>query len=295
MLIIDHDCEGSLPGGFFSKFLIVLDWIHNSIYQNEKVFVNWNCLGKLDHNIWDYLFEEPQLDYDETNRTINLFHYRFYHGEYVYHKIHEILPKYHDYGGKFWNNPKIFTDENFQTLRDEYNKAWSKIIVKEHVNENIQKYLNSFGNKTLGVTVRIPLHYTYNQPEDEDSISKRMSPEHYYEQIYQEIKNEFDSNEYDKILVACDVDYFIKLMVEKFGEEKIIFTNYKRVNGLDQDWVEKGLTFKEEYFLILSDALLLSKCDLIMGGSSNIFLGTLFINNQLKFKIFNILKETYGC
>ena len=59
--------------------------------------------------------------------------------------------------------------------------------------------------------------------------------------------------------------------------------------------VEKGLTFKEEYFLILSDALLLSKCDLIMGGSSNIFLGTLFINNQLKFKIFNILKETYGC
>lgn len=84
-------------------------------------------------------------------------------------------------------------------------------------------------------------------------------------------------------------------MIEKFGRDKIIFTDYKRVSGLDQDWVEKKLSFRDEYFLILSDALLLSKCDLIMGGSSNIFLGTLFINNHIQFKIFNILKEVYGC
>ena len=84
-------------------------------------------------------------------------------------------------------------------------------------------------------------------------------------------------------------------MISRFGEDKIIFTNYNRVTGLDQDWVEKKLSFKDEYFLILSDALLLSKCDLIMGGSSNIFLGTLFMNNHVKFKIFNILNEVYGC
>ena len=84
-------------------------------------------------------------------------------------------------------------------------------------------------------------------------------------------------------------------MVDKFGRDNIIFTDYQRVNGLDRDWVEKRLSFKEEYFLILSDALLLSKCDLIMGGSSNIFLGSLFINNNTKYKIFNILNEVYGC
>jgi hypothetical protein len=293
MIKIENDCGGYLPGGFFSKFLIVLDWVHNSIYEKEKVYVDWTCRGNLDHNLWDTLFEQPSLSEDKDRVSI-LYHYRFYHSDYAYSKIHEILPMYNEYNGKFWNNPKVFIDNNFQLLRDEYNKSWNKISVKKHVNENIQKYLNNFGNKTLGVTVRIPLHYTYNQPEGE-AISRRMSPESYYDQIYQEIKSEFENGGYDKIFVACDVDYFIKLMVDRFGEDKIIFTEYKRVNGLDQDWVEKKLTFKEEYFLILSDVLLLSKCDLIMGGSSNIFLGSLFINNHVKFKIFNLLNEVYGC
>ena len=73
MITINHDCEGPLPGGFFSKLLIVLDWIHNSIYQKEKVKVNWTCLDKLDHNIWDYLFEDPQLDNDETKQDKRLY------------------------------------------------------------------------------------------------------------------------------------------------------------------------------------------------------------------------------
>lgn len=293
MIKIENDCNGYLPGGFFSKFLVVLDWVHNSIYEKEKVYVDWTCRGKLDHNLWDTLFEQPNLS-EDLERNITLYHYRFYHNNYAFSDIENIIPNYKDYGGKFWNNPKLFSDQNFQILRDEYNKAWKKITIKDHVNKNINKYLDNFGKKTLGVTVRIPLHYTYNHPEGE-AISKRMSPESYYDKIYQEIKDEFDNNDYDKIFVACDVEYFINLMVDKFGRDKIIFTDYQRVNGLDQDWVEKKLSFKDEYFLILSDALLLSKCDLIMGGSSNIFLGSLFINNNTKYKIFNILNEVYGC
>lgn len=293
MIKIENDCAGYLPGGFFSKFLIVLDWIHNSIYQKEKVNVDWSCRGNLEYNLWETLFYQPDLC-EDLDRSVVLYHYRYYHSNYAYPSIDAILPNYNHYGGKFWNNPSIFSDPNFQIIRNEYNKAWNKIKVKDHVNENITKYLNSFGKKTLGVTVRIPLHYTYKRPEGE-AISKRMSPEFYYDQIYQEIKKEFEENNYDKIFVACDVEYFINLMNDKFGQDKIIFTDYKRVSGLDQDWVEKKLTFKDEYFLILSDALLLSKCDLIMGGSSNIFLGTLFMNNHAQFKIFNILSDVYGC
>jgi hypothetical protein len=294
MIVIDHDCRGLLPGGFFSKFLVVLDWVHNSIYQNEKVTVNWTCLNKLDHNIWDYLFEEPQLENDETDRTINLYHYRFYHYKYAYSKINEIMPYYHNYNGKFWNTPSLFQDDNFQNVRDEYNKAWNKIKVKENVSNNLNQYLEEFGNRTLGVTVRIPLHYTYNKPEGE-AISRRMTPEDYYDRISNEIQEEFESGEYDKIFVACDIQYFIDLMINKFGEDKIIFTKYNRIQKLNEDWIGKNLPFKDEYFLILTDALLLSKCNLVMGGSSNIFLGVLFMNNKLNFKIFNILKETYGC
>lgn len=293
MIIIENDCDGYLPGGFFSKFLVVLDWVHNSIYEKEIVYVDWTCRGGLDHNLWDTLFEQPNLKFD-INRDIILFHYRFYHGEYKHSNIESILPNYDKYKGKFWNNPKIFKDEDFQILRNEYNKAWNHIKVKDHVIKNVEGYKKDFGNKTLGVTVRIPLHYTYNEPEG-DAISKRMSPETYYDNIYKEIEDEFNNNGYDKIFVACDVEYFINLMIDKFGNDKIVFTNYRRVSGLDQDWVEKKLSFKDEYFLILSDALLLSNCDLIMGGSSNIFLGSLFINNKADFKIFNLLNEVYGC
>ena len=122
-----------------------------------------------------------------------------------------------------------------------------------------------------------------------------MSDEDYYLTIVNEIQEEFEIGGYDKIFVACDIQHFIDLMVNKFGEDKIIFTKYNRIQNLNGDWVGKNLPLKDEYFLILSDALLLSKCNLLMGGSSNIFLGTLFINNKINFKVFNALKETYGC
>lgn len=294
MIRVENDCDGILPGGFFSKLLIVLDWVHNSIYEKEKVYIDWTCRNKLNHNLWDDIFHQPSLNEDITNRNVTLYHYRFFHSSYTYSKINDVIPLYEQYHGKFWNDPKIFSEQDFQSIRNEYNSAWNKIKIKNHVTDNVDNYHSQFGKKTLGVTVRIPLHYTYNRPEG-DAISKRMTPEDYYNLIYQEIKEEFEGGEYDKIFVACDVEYFINLMVERFGEDKVIFIQYERVKGLDKDWVEKKLSFKDEYFLILTDALLLSKCNLIMGGSSNIFLGTLFINNQLKFKIFKLLKEVYGC
>ena len=94
MIRIDNDCEGSLPGGFFSKLLIVLDWIQNSIYEKEKVYVNWTCRNSLDYNLWDDLFYQPSLDEDNTNRDISLYHYRFFHSEHRHSKINDILPLY---------------------------------------------------------------------------------------------------------------------------------------------------------------------------------------------------------
>lgn len=294
MIKIENECHGSLPGGFFSKFLIVLDWVHNSIYQKEKVFVDWSCRGNLDYNLWETLFEQPLLNEDITERNITLFHYRFYHQEHIYKKINEIIPIFKNYNGKFWNNPIIFNDTDFQNVRNEFNKAWKKIKIKSHVINDVNYYLEKFGKKTLGVTVRIPLHYTYEKPEG-NAISKTISPHTYYDLIYEEIKNEFENGNYDKIFIACDVEYFINLMINKFGKEKLVFTEYDRVKGLDNDWVEKKLSLKDEYFLILRDALLLTECNLILGGSSNIFIGSLFMNNNVNFKIFKLLKDVYGC
>lgn len=294
MIIIENDCRGYLPGGFFSKFLIVLDWIHNSIYNEENIYVDWSCMNTLDHNLWDLFFEQPNMEFVDNKDIKKLFHYRFYHNNYVYSDVDTIMPYYKNHNGHFWSKPEIFKEEYFQNIRNEYNKAYQKIQIKQTINDNVSKYLSKFGKKNLGVTVRIPLHYTYNMPEGEP-ISNRISPEEYYKTILNEIDEEFKRDNYDKIFVACDVKYFIDLMVSKFGEEKILFTDYKRVESLNSDWVAKKLTLKEEYFLILTDSLLLSKCDYIMGGSSNIFIGTLFINNSVDFKVFDTLKTVYGC
>ena len=288
MIKLDHYCDGEIPGGFFSKLGIVLDWVHNCMYENENIYINWNCNETLDYNLWDTLFEQPLITSNESkNRDLTLFHYRYYHTEHIYNGIHDIIPSYYRYNyGQFWNRSDIFFDNSFQNIRNEFNKAWTKIKIKSHVNERLEQYLNSFGEKTLGVTVRIPGHFTGDLPNTD--------PIEYYKKISNEIEKEFHLNGYDKIFVACDIQYFIDLMIEKFGEDKIIFTKYNRINSLLHDWVEKKIPLNEEYFNILVDALLLTKCNLLMGGSSNIFVGCLFINNELPYKVFDITSSESG-
>ena len=280
--------DDNIQVGFFSKLGIVLDWVHNCVYENENIYINWN------NKLWDTLFEQPLItSNDTTNRDLTVHHFRYYHKQY-YNDITNVIPSYHTYNGTFWNTPKIFFDNSFQNIRDEYNKAWFKIKIKNHVDESVNQYLNSFGKKTLGVSVRIPLHYTFDRPEGLP-VSAKIRPEDFYEIISTEIEKEFHLNGYDKIFVACDIQHFIDLMIEKFGTDKIIFTKYNRINSLNDDWEVKRLSLQEEYFNILVDALLLTKCNLLMGGSSNIFVGCLFINNELPYKIFDTLSDVYGC
>ena len=56
----------------------------------------------------------------------------------------------------------------------------------------------------------------------------------------------------------------------------------------------KKLNEIDEYKLILKDSILLSRCKKVMGGSSNIFFGVLIINNNIEYKLFDILKNSYG-
>lgn len=294
MITIVNDCQGTLPGGFFSKLLVVLDWVHNSIYNKEKVFVDWSCKKNLPYNLWDFFFEQPSLEEDNTNRDIIIDHYRYAQRSEVNINLREIFPNYNKYNGKFVNQANLFFDKDFDSVRNEYNKAWELIKIKEPILNKLSSYDDYFKSKILGVTVRIPLHYTYDIPEGVP-LSSKLTPIDYYNKISEEIINEFRINNYEKIFIACDIQYFIDLMISKLGEDKLLYTKYDRVKNLNGDWIEKKLSFKDEYELILMDSLLLSKCSYIMGGSSNIFCGVLFMNNKLKFKVFDTLKDLYGC
>lgn len=294
MITVKNNCNGTLPPGFYSNFLIVLDWVHNSIYTKEKIIVKWNCDGREQENLWEIFFDQPNIITNENNRNLSINHYRFMNKNLIFNDIDKILPLYKKYDGNLWNRFDLFYESDFKNLRNEYNKAWNLIKIKDTITKEIKNYEKDFKGKILGATVRIPLHYTFDKPEG-IPLSNKIKPEEYYELIAEEIIEEYNKNKYDKIFICCDVKFFIDLMLEKLGDDKLIYTSYNRVTNLNGDWNEKKLSFKDEYKLIIIDSLLLSKCDYIMGGSSNIFLGTLFINNNVDFKIFNVLKNLYGC
>lgn len=294
MITIEHECKGHLPGGFFSKFLIVLDWVHNSIYKKEKVYVDWTCEKTLDYNLWDFFFEQPNLEIDETNRTETLKHYRYEHRNLVYENIDQILPMFSAENGKLVNKIHLFERQDYQSIRDEFHKAWKLIKIKSHVIDSIKHLSDKITERTLGVTVRIPKHYSFGVPEG-PPLSTRILPEKYYKLIITELFHKMQSGNYDNIFIACDVQYFIDLAISVFGSDKVIYTNYPRLKTLNEDWVEKKLPLQQEYSFILRDGILLSKCNNIIGGSSNIFTAALYMNNKSKFQFFDTLKGLYGC
>jgi hypothetical protein len=290
MIEIKNHCSGAIPPGFFSNFFIVLDWIHNSIYDNEKIFIDWSCGGP--ENLWTLFFEQLKFNEDSKNLIVNNFRCN-YPREYTIQNINEKILCYNKYGGWFYNNFNLFNDEHFQNLRDEFHESYKKLELKKNIIDKINEIEKNFDSEILGVAVRIPSHFAFENI-DGVTISKKMSPTEYYEKICDEVIKEFKTNKYKKIFICCDVKFFIDLMVEKVGNDNLIYTKYDRVKNLDSDWVDKNFPLKEEYELVLTDSLLLSKCSYIMGGSSNIFLSSLVINNKVNYKIFEILENSHG-
>jgi hypothetical protein len=289
MIIIENDCQGNRTGGFFSKLLVVLDWIHNSIYTKESVYIDWTCLDPKKNNVWELFFNQPNMVEGFPEKITKLFHYRFYHHQHIYDKLEDIMGE-DEFKFKYTNSSKIFSHPNFNNIRKEFNKAWKFIELKDTIKKGLEEY-SEVGSSTLGVAVRPPLHYTYNEG---GLLSHRVSPQQYYEDISKQIIEKYKLGNFKKIFIACDIQYFIDLMIQKVGDKNLIYTKYNRITHINDDWMSKNLPVESEYNLILRDSLLLSKCGHIMGGSSNIFLGVLYINPNLNFTIFNVIKDSYG-
>jgi hypothetical protein len=291
MIEIKNNCHGSLPPGFFSNFMVVLDWLHNSYYNREKIFVNWSCNSN--ENLWDVFFSQPRFELDNLDfKVVNDFRCN-HEKKLTISEINDKIHLYDKYNGWLCNNPNIFFEEKFQNIRDEFNKAYSTIEPTNFILEKVNDLHNKFTDKTLGVTVRIPLHYSYGKPEI-NPISNTIKPEKFYEDISEEILYEFNKNKYEKIFICCDVDYLINIMKTKISEDRLIYTNYNRLKDLNSDWIHKKNDIFVEYTNVLVDVLLLSKTNYIIGGSSNIFLSSLLINNKVNFKLFDTLKNLYG-
>jgi hypothetical protein len=261
------------------------------MYTNQKTSVSWTTCTQ--ENLWDNLFESSEFGIeDKIELIVNNFRC-LYDKTLTITEINEKIKIYNKYDGWFYNNVNIFFDSDFQSLRDEFNKTFSLLTIKKEILQELEKYESEITPKTIGVAIRIPSHYTIDKTEG-IPVNTILNPIDFYNKISEEILYKFQKGNFDKIFVCCDVDYFIELLKTKIDEEKLIFIKYQRVQNMDGDWVEKKLKLVDEYRLVLMDSLLLSKCSYIFGGSSNIFLGSLIINNKLGFEILECLNNYYG-
>lgn len=292
MIRIHNNCLGHLPPGCLSNLLVVIDWVHNSLYTKEKIFVNWSC--KSDINIWENFFNQPQIENESQGESLkDINHYRFMNNQYIAPDLLKIKSVFTKYDWEFFCKPELYFDEDFQYFRNNLNLAWEVITLKKLFSDKIDKIHTFFGKKTLGVAVRIPAHFATDELRNSD-LSKKFDVENYYNFLFNDIKTEFTNSGYDKIFIACDVEYFVKKLKNYFGEETVVCQEYNRIKDWTRDWDVKNLPISSEYELALIDTILLSKCDFLIGGVSNIFMSSLIMNKNIKFKFFEILKNAYG-
>lgn len=187
---------------------------------------------------------------------------------------------------------KGFYKELYQDLtvlsevRSLYNRSWLKFKLNKSFLKKINLEEKLLSNKTLCAMVRTSLHY--------DGYGHR--PQQMLESIINDVKSKMDS--YDSILVTTQVQPFVDEFVKVFGDRCIVPERPKRLDG-DIDWIGVNQTMSHEDYLeeieyCLMDVILSSKCDHIIGSSSNMFLGALSMNPVVDFSLFSNLIHFNG-
>jgi hypothetical protein len=138
------------------------------------------------------------------------------------------------------------------------------------------------GKKVLTVMLRCSKHYVDYQLELKNVIN--------------DLKLHMD--QYDNILILTQIDDFLQMFVEIFGDY-CIFPNRERHSG-DVDWKGgRGIIMSNEEYLkeieeCIIDVVMASQTNHIISGASNMFLGALCINPDISFSIFDSLKGVNG-
>jgi hypothetical protein len=196
------------------------------------------------------------------------------------------------------NDEICYHEQHFNKLRNKINYIIQKYLKPQNwLNQKISNF--NFQNKDkyiIGIHIRSSQHY---------KLEKKYSTLDIAMDYIQEIKNLNLSNY--KIFLATHMKQIVLLFQTIFGKDKIIFidtlrssatireTNLKQL--IDNDWTKENNNIKKygikKYLSdIYLDIVMLSKCNLIIGGPSNIFWLALMMNPEVKFIIPKILSKT---
>lgn len=324
---IDHICS---CGGFGSQMNIILSWFYvgnGNLKVNLKNRCKLNCpWSKINkrYNILEEIFEEiiyedrESVDLPISICSVNHTKIKnsicyFPHNIDPYGSNKLATQRYMDFKS---NNFMIFESFPVQVIIDTsnklnyiYRKRLSEVFhkyfkPKKHILNKINKYLELFkNNNVVGLHIRSSQHYTKlgdNNVRTKDIVCSICT------QIVK-MKNKNIINKNSKFFIATHNINILKKIKKMLGEENLIFIDtYRDDNTIYEnsretfnknDWSRETGNINDygelKYSIdVFIDIFLLSKCNLLLGGYSNVTANALIMNPELNFITPDILKDT---
>lgn len=266
--------------GFFSNFNRVLSWLDVHEQNNNYIFFvqynegNYNdkVVNTNGPNIWEELFEQPL-----TNTKYSVCCHN-YPSQILHHYPYKnVIPKMKN--SYYYMNVSIYFENDFPKLIEYYN-----YLFKKYIRPKFEIDASMFEGKTnvLGVYIRAPFHFSI------------LKFETYIDMVMDEIDTA--QKNYDYIYVSTILGDIYENICKKYPTKVLKNDNITRNTTLNDDWNKhiECISLKQIYQETFTDAYLLGKCDFVIGGSSNYFMGALIMHNNCNFKIFDCLKTSSG-
>ena len=238
-------------GGFFANIRGTVAAMYECDKKNITPYVKWTTPlynnKEYGDNIWEYYFE--QICNLDGNNVINIPQNREWKREsYARKRMNDMIKKY----------VKIKPH-----VTDKIDTFWSS-----HVNQN---------NNVLGVHLRMTDKFDCTN-HGEPSTGKPINVDVYIDHIKKYIESEGDNV---KIFLATDSKDSIDKMVTTFGDKLFYRKDVIRSTGSKSVHHDMGGDNYKKGEDVLIDSVLLSRCDFLFKGISNVATCALFWNSSL--------------
>lgn len=272
-----------LWAGFFSNFYYVLAHLQ---YGHEN---GWKCVVDMQNypshysqkkkifntkNAWLYYYKQPdgvslQQAYSSKNYVLS---------------ANKYLEKYNVPSASINNG--IMTNDMIRIL---YPLQQKLLVFNDNIQHEADNYFsqNMRGKKWIGAHVR-------------GTDMKNPGPGHYLQPtpggVMQEIDAILEQNPDAGIFLCCDEQSTIEQFKKKYNNRCLYLDAYRSQGGLYNGIHKQSATRKNHHYLlgkeVLLDCLLLSKCNFLICGVSNVGNAAILLNNMQydNVKIFNAQK-----
>lgn len=279
--------------GVFSNIIKLLSW---SIQAKDSDIILFYYANKSNNDDWRIM---PFQNYEQDLHRIFFYKYfqipqecslqtflQAHKFEMGYPAIpFEELPSFlQPYKNGFIScSAKLFSDPNLPKIREFYHILMKKRLqftpfMEDYMKEDLTiiKELQQQGKRILAVFIRCTLHFVSYDVD----------------KVFEEIKSV--AKDYDYILPITQIGPFFNYAKTLFGDKCISFPRHYLAQNMDWTRPMSDVEFEDEFRSAIRDVYLASQCDFVLGGSSNMFLGALFWNPIVPYKIFDELVNKNG-